>query len=348
MLKRVTYILSLAVALVACSREDNTPTSVDFSDVITFGTVPTNTSRAATLISNSDEESFRAEPFSVYGDWINQNGARVEMYHDVKVSYTTDNKAPTGWIYDPIQHWQQIGDYEFRAYWPASSVVLGTATARTLALEYNMLQRNDDMMVAYVHCPTKNNGQPVGLNFHHTLSAVAVKFQAPNAECEYRVKNLFFTSLNYIGALPYELTDPNPDVTDEWVYADGARSYVNPDNIMTSERLREWSSTEGRLVPASANDYPEEFDLFLPQSLQVESGIAPPSITFTIDVKWATVDTITMTVALPTTNSAGEPMVWRAGKKYIYVITVQPDKFDIEVRTTEWDEVDASVGDIEF
>ena len=41
-------------------------------------------------------------------------------------------------------------------------------------------------------------------------------------------------------------------------------------------------------------------------------------------------------------------MVWRAGKKYIYVITVQPDKFDIEVRTTEWDEVDASVGDIEF
>ena len=117
---------------------------------------------------------------------------------------------------------------------------------------------------------------------------------------------------------------------------------------MASERLREWSSTEGRLVPASANDYPEEFDLFLPQSLQVESGIAPPSITFTIDVKWATVDTITMTVALPTTNSAGEPMVWRAGKKYIYVITVQPDKFDIEVRTTEWDEVDASVGDIEF
>jgi hypothetical protein len=39
-------------------------------------------------------------------------------------------------------------------------------------------------------------------------------------------------------------------------------------------------------------------------------------------------------------------MVWQAGKKYIYVITVQPDKFDIEVRTTDWDEVDASVGDI--
>ena len=139
MLKRVTYILSLAVALVACSREDNTPTSVDFSDVITFGTVPTNTSRAATLISNSDEESFRAEPFSVYGDWLSGTGARHEVFHDVRVSYTTDPKAPTGWIYDPIQHWQQTGEYEFRAYWPASATVLGTATARTLALEYNML-----------------------------------------------------------------------------------------------------------------------------------------------------------------------------------------------------------------
>ena len=35
-------------------------------------------------------------------------------------------------------------------------------------------------------------------------------------------------------------------------------------------------------------------------------------------------------------------------KKYVYVITVQPDEFEIEVRTTEWDDVDAVVGDIIF
>ena len=211
-----------------------------------------------------------------------------------------------------------------------------------------MLIHNNDMMVAYVNCPTKNNGQPVGLNFHHTLSAVAVKFQAPDAECEYRLKNLFFTSLNYIGALPYDSTDESPDVTDMWIYNEGSRSYVNPDDIMASERLREWSSADGRMIPASADDYPEEFDFFMPQPLAVEEGVALPSITFTIDVKWATTDTITMTVALPATNSVGEPMVWRAGKKYIYLITVQPDKFEIEVRTTEWDDVDASVGDLVF
>jgi hypothetical protein len=342
MLRRLTYILCLA-ALTACVEVDNAPQQNNFAECITFGTMPT---RAATLISGSDEASFKAEPLAVYGDWITSNGTRHEVFHDVRVRHTDDGKAPTGWIYDDVRYWQMDGRYEFRAYWPASATVLGTATARTLALEYNMLLHNNDMMVAYVECPTKNNGQPVGLGFHHTLAAVAVKFQAPDAECEYRLKNLFFTSLNYIGALPYDLTDQSPDVTEKWVYADGARSYVNPDDIMASERLREWSSAEGRLIPASADDYPEEFDLYLPQALAVEEGIAPPSITFTVDVKWDEVDTITMTVALPTTNSAGEPMVWRAGKKYIYEITVQPDKFDIEVRTTDWNEVNGSVGDI--
>ena len=345
MLRRA-YIFCLAVLLAACVKVDYAPESQSDDGVICFGTLSGEDSRAASLIDSSDDELFRSESFSVYGDWISTDGTRREVFHDVKVSYTTDAKAPTGWIYDPIQYWQVSGSYEFRAYWPSSATVVGTATARTLALEYNMLQRNDDMMVAYAQCPTKNNGNPVGLNFHHTLSAVAVKFQAPNAECEYRVKNLFFTSLNYIGALPYELTTSEPDVTDEWVYADGSRSYVNSVDIMASERLREWSSGEGVLVPTSADDYPEEFNMFLPQALTVDAGVAPPSITFTIDVKWATVDTITMTVALPTTNSSGEEMVWRAGKKYVYVVTVQPDKFDIEVRTTEWDEVNASVGDI--
>ena len=347
---RIIYILILLVSITACRRDGDIPQKTDLSETITFGTVsahkPTTSSRAATLVGDSSEAAFRAEPFSVYGDWISPNGDRHEVFHDVKVSYTTSHTAPTGWIYDPVRYWQVTGDYEFRAYWPASSVVLGTATARTLALEYNMLLHNNDMMVAYVECPTKNNGNPVGLNFHHTLAAVAVKFQAPGAECEYRLKNVFFTSLNYIGALPYDLTDETPDVTSEWVYAEGSRSFVDRDNILNSERLREWSSNEGRLIPASADAYPEEFDLFLPQPLKVDNGIAPPSITFTVDVKWTTVDTITMTVALPTTSATGEPMVWQAGKKYIYVITVQPDKFDVEVRTTDWDEVDASVGDI--
>ncbi|MBQ6881896.1 MAG: fimbrillin family protein [Alistipes sp.] len=353
MLQRSTIVSLLAtLLLVGCSQSsgDEMPEPTpqpDQPQAITFGTAEDVKGRASTLIGATDQAEFRSQPLAVYGDWIyNEAGDRREVFHNVEVSYNGTPPSPSGWNYSPVKYWQPGGRYEFRAYWPAAAPVLGTATARTLALEYSMLTRNEDLMVAYTECPTGNNGQPVPLQFHHTLAAVAVKFCSVDSECEYRLKNLFFTSLNYIGALPFDSTDQEPDVTHDWVYTEGSRSYVDPTNIFNSERLREWSSTEGRVIPASIDDYPEEFDLFLPQSLVVGAGIAKPSITFTVDVIWGTTDTITMTIELPTTDSSGNEMVWRAGRKYIYLITVQPDRFDIEVRTTEWDEVNGSVGDI--
>ena len=47
-------------------------------------------------------------------------------------------------------------------------------------------------------------------------------------------------------------------------------------------------------------------------------------------------------------DKAGNEMVWQAGKKYTYVIKIKPEAFDITVRTTQWDEVNVSAGDIEF
>nr|MBE6191860.1 fimbrillin family protein [Rikenellaceae bacterium] len=351
------WLLAMLVVVawsVGCSKSEGSveprpEPQPDAPQAITFGTEPKVKGRAATLIGQTDQSDFRAHALAVYGDWIyNAAGDRREVFRDVRVRYNGAAPSPSGWNYDPVQYWQPGGNYEFRAYWPAEAPVMGTASARTLALEYSMLTRNEDLMVAYTRCPAGNNRRPVPLQFHHTLAAVAVKFCSVDAECEYRLKNYFFTSLNYIGALPYDSTDEQPDVTHDWVYAEGSRSYVDPVNIFNSERLREWSSAEGRVIPASTDDYPEEFDLFLPQSLVVGEGVAKPSITFTVDVKWTTTDTVTMTLELPTKDSAGNDMVWRAGRKYIYLITVQPDRFDVEVRTTEWDEVAGSVGDIVF
>lgn len=342
--KHILFLVLLA-AVFGCSKIDDgglQDNGISFSPMSVSGT------RASTLIGGANEEAFRNEPFAVYGDWI-LDGSRTEVFRDTRVSYSTDPKFPTGWGYDPVKTWQVSGEYDFRAYWPASANVMGTASAQNLALEYNMLLENHDMMVAWLHCPTRNGGNPVDLNFHHTLAAVAVKFQSPDTEYEYRLKNLFFTSLNYIGALPYNLTDDTQDVTSSWVYAEGSRGYVDTENIMASERLREWSSSQGRVIPVSAQDYPLEFDLMLPQSLKVPQGVASPSITFTVQMKNSSQqEDITMTVSLPSTNSAGNEMIWRAGKKYIYEITVLPDKFDVVVKTAEWDEVLGSVGDIIF
>lgn len=343
-------VIGVALLLGGCTQSsvEPSPTPQQEGSAIRFSIAEAAQGRAATLIGATDQAEFRAQPFSVYGDWIDpEDGSRTELFHDTYVAYTPGN-SPSGWNYSPVQYWKGSGEYDFRAYWPASSSVLGTASAQNLALEYSMLTQNEDLMVAYAHCPTRNNGQSVELKFHHTLAAVAVKFCSLKEGVTYRVRELFFTSLNYIGALPYFSTDAEPDVSESWIYAEGSRSYVNEQNILLSERLREWSDPAGRELTTSADDYPEEFNLFLPQSLQVEAGTPPPSITFTVDIEWDTTDTVTTTIALPTTDSKGNEMVWRAGKKYLYVITIEADRFDIEVKTCEWDRVDAVVGDIHF
>ena len=322
--------------LAACTETEE----VSVSDSIAFGVTTNTNGRAATLIGAADEASFRTQPFVVFGDWKNAaDGAVLEEVFD-KVSVVYDGKAPapSGWNYTPIQRWKTDGWYDFRAYWPASNPIENTSNAQTLALEYNMQIQNEDLMVAYKGCPTKSG--EVNLEFRHALAAVSVKFISENQNDTYHLKNYYFKNLYYTGTLAYSHTD-NTDLTGAWRYA--ARG---TDNL----HLREWTHEAGVQVKASADDFPEEFNLFLPQSLQVAEGAIKPSITFTFDVKKGntTIETPTITVALPDKYKAGNEMIWQAGKKYTYVITIKPEAFDITVRTTQWDEVNVSVGDIEF
>ena len=350
MLKKSYIAMLLLAGLVSCSQpKEQGPALPDEpqSTEITFGELSTSDGRAA-LVESAGGALFRSQPFSVYGEWIDtsKGGARTEVFHDQHVTYTQYGASPSGWNYAPTQSWRSGGEYDFRAYWPATVKTMGTTTARNLALEYSILSNDEDLMVAYTHCPSGNNGQPVALRFRHTLAAVAVKFRTQQAGMTCRVKNFFFTSLNYLGALGYYDTDPTIDLSTRWIFADGARATVNSENILLSQRLREWSSNAGVALTTSADDFPEEFALFPPQALKVEGDTPKPSITFTVDIVWDDTDTITTTVALPTLDSKGEEMVWRAGKKYVYVITVEADRFEITVETSDWDDVKAVTGDI--
>ena len=350
---KFSHITLLALLLtVACSKSEEAGSVLPAEpqeEVITFGEVSTTGGRAD-LVESGTGTLFRSQPFAVYGDWIptTAEGSRVEMFHDQQVIYNRGGVSPSGWNYSPTQAWRHGGDYDFRAYWPASAKKMGTASARNLALEYSILSDDFDLMVAYTHCPSGNNGQPVALNFRHTLAAVAVKFRTSTGGQNYRVKNFFFSGLHYIGALGYYDTDASVDLTDRWLFSEGSRGKVNAQNMLLSQRLREWSDSAGRVLTTSADDFPEEFELFPPQSLAVGAGTPAPSLTFTVDVVWGTTDTVTSTVTLPATDASGGEMVWRAGKKYIYIVTVDSDRFDVEVKTCDWDRVDGVTGDIQM
>lgn len=362
MLKKsyIAMLLLLMAGLVGCSKgEDPVPPVPEGEELsISFGAKSADEKSAASaasasagradLVEGSNSALFRSQPFSVYADWImpDANQTRVEVFRDQQVTYEASSNTPAGWTYDPLKAWEYAGNYDFRAYWPATVKTMGTASARNLAIEYSTLTNDEDLMVAYTHCATRNEGRPVELRFRHTLAAVAVKFRTQQAGMTCRVKEFFFTGLNYIGALSYYDTDPSADLTSRWIFSEGARATVHETDILLSQRLREWSDPAGRQLTTSADDYPEEYALFPPQALKVEGNTPKPSITFTVDILWNDSDTVTTTVALPDTNAEGEEMIWRAGKKYIYLITVEADRFEIEVKTSDWDEVKSVTGDI--
>lgn len=356
-MNRIYTIPLLAIAVLiatACGKAESEPpapaepATPAEPTAICFGSASSadaSKGRAATLIGATDQAEFRAKPFAVYGDWIYDVAAdeRLEIFHNQQVIYNQAGDSPSGWNYTPPKRWQMLGEYDFRAFWPATATVMGTATARTLALEYSMISSEEDLMVAYTHCVAGNEGKPVELRFHHTLAAVCVKFKSGTTDLNYRIKNLYFTSLYYIGALPYDATESDPDLSSAWVLP-GVRSYVDTQNFALSERIREWSGE--RAITASEEGFEAHYDLMLPQTLLVTGDTPRPAITFTLEVDWDTAqpDVVTTTIPLPTDVVDR----WEAGKRYTYLVTAKPDKVDIEVRTTPWDEVDATGDDIIF
>lgn len=329
--------------MLSCRNSGEDSPSAPESDVINFGmAIGGDYSRAASLVENVND--MQSQPFSVFGDWT--DGVQsANIFKDVEVAY--DSNTPAGWKYSPIQYWMPIGDYEFRAYWPASNPIAATSNTKTLALEYNMIAQNEDLMVAYKNCPTRSAS--VNLLFHHALAAVAVKFETKDDDTtyNYKVKNVYFAGLYYSGTLLYDATFENVDLTNSWQYAQ--RGVVDADDGSNSLHLREWNDDEGRLVPPSAADYPEEFNFFIPQSIKVDDGVAKPIICITASVESDGEDIdMTFNVTLPDTDKDGNVRVWQAGKKYVYIVSGHPSDYSVEVKVTDWDVVNASVEDIQF
>ena len=334
------WILTLTALLLSCENSEPAPSSIPTSEVIAFRATAneTDNNRAATLVGN--KEDMREKPFCIFGDLTDDNHTET-VFNKVNITY---DKNESCWTYSPIEYWAPSGQYEFRAFWPASNPIANTSTTSTLALEYNMMTQNDDLMVAYKSCPTKSPS--VSLNFRHALSAVAVKFQTNDNTREYYIKNIYFTGLYYSGTLLYDSADEKPDLSNAWRLAERSDVDINGN---ASIRIREWSKDEGEKIPQSAADYPEEFNLFIPQSLQVSSGHSKPSISITVDIKIDGETTeMTFSLTLPDTDASGTPFAWQAGKKYVYIIKDPLADYSITVNTTEWDEINASVGDIEF
>ncbi len=356
-LRRDSWICALLL-LGACTTSESAKEPAPATEhAISFGVEEYSLGRA-TLIENATQAEFRAQPFRVFAHLIPFPGAEPEdVFNDVYVAF---DSYLNGWDYAPPKFWEPTGQYEFRGFWPSKSLVEGTATTASLVLGYSMASDNDDLMVAYYTCPTKNpdpngNIQAVPLTFHHALSAVSVKFRTGlNAQQRYTVKNVYFTSLYLIGSLSftqeYAITEKPA-----WKRPDGS-SYWSPksraaDDEISTQKVREWSGNEE--VPITTDvDNPQyvtlPWQLMIPQSLlleEIEGDRPVPGIAFTIEVEWGDeIEQKTMWLPLPT-DTVDE---WEPGKRYTYAIALHPNSFGLTVQTVPWDEVQGVAPDIEF
>lgn len=228
-----------------------------------------------------------------------------------------------------------------------------------------MATDNDDMMVAYYTCPAGNFdssgiSRPVPLRFFHTLSAVAVRFRTGvGADCSYKVKRVYYRWLYCNGSLSFTQDyDINNNETPEWTKSDGTK-YWTPSNrglFNDIDKTYIRSHADNWEVPHTTDEAQPQYiqlpwQLMIPQSLllstdEVGLGYESPAITIEMEVTWpgGAVINKTTTLALPTTTIDE----WEPGKKYLYEVSLHPNSFELTVKTTPWERVDAVTPNIIF
>ena len=346
------YII-IALLAAACNREPEVVPTPVVHDEISFNVENFSDDSRATLITGPSSEAFRAKSFRVYAEHTPVGGTPQDVFNDVYVSY---DGILTGWNYpEPYREWALNGDYVFRAFWPATTMVEGTATTSSLVLQYSTAVNNDDMMVAYYACPTRNpdsygNTRYVALRFNHALSAVRVAFKiGEHAQADYKVKEVYFTSVYRIGSLQYTQTNSAGIDLSYWT----GMLRAEHDEYST-DKVRLWrDGDEGVVgdVPHTIDDSKPQYlylpwQFMIPQSLKVGYGELKPGVHVVVE---ATLGGETTTESKELTLPLPEGLdKWEPGKRYTYTISLQPNMFDISVQTTPWDEVDAVVPDIIF
>lgn len=364
-MKRYTqYILYLvAIIFAACSSSPDGIEKPQEPAAISFGADIDQT--RSTLIHNVGELAATTKPFRVFAAHtatdVTTPGIDVtdvvltDVFTNVDVKY--DGRL-TGWNYDgEPKMWESSGYYIFRGYWPSTTkLASATTSTKSLVLEYSVKSDDDDLMVGYYACRTRNpdsydNVQYVGFRFYHVLSGVRIALKiGSNAKAKYRVKRAYFTSLIYTNSLAYTQTVNGPVDFSYWNAGAGVRSENDEFGV---DRIREWNAVDASdgVVPPTIDDANPQYlylpwQLMIPQSLLVSATTPKPAVVIEIETTLnGIIHSSEKSLTLPTPTGLD---TWLPGKLYTYTIALQPNDFNITVQCVDWDVVDGVTPDLEF
>ncbi len=135
-----------------------------------------------------DADDAGSERIVIWGDYANvingQQTVQEGFFDGVNLAYygiSAEEDSPTGWDYDgEDRYWTLGGTYKFRAYYPKNGVnIVSSSNATTFVFEWNSVQSQTDLLVAYKEVDTKNwkLSDPVPLAMKHALSALQFNFR---------------------------------------------------------------------------------------------------------------------------------------------------------------------------
>ena len=269
---------------------------------------------------------------------------RVLQCDEVPDPSTPGNPLSSVWNYNPVEYWEDSGDYYFTGVFPYSGDNISIDNTYYLNVRY-LAGSNIDLMVARAYRDASVNTDPVPLEFKHTTSAVRILFgkASDSPSDNYALTSFQLESLNASGTFKV-LTRLNT--------AGIAADPISPSNWTSGApaTLAAWSaeSVGDRIAiphPADSADPDGYLQMgwyyMIPQMLNAETAIRF-SIVYNNEEPVETVLSITDRDGIPGADS------WIPNCVYNYYITLSQSGLNLTVKTTPWDEVQVNTDDINF
>lgn len=310
-----------------------------------------------------------SERIIIWGDYSYKTSTQEGFFDGVNLAYygiSADEDSPTGWDYDgEDRFWKLGGKYKFRAYYPKNGVnIVSSSNATTFAFEWNSIQSQTDLLVAYKEIDTQNwnLNDPVPLDMRHALSALKFNFRfvdgyytedrltgfwLENSEEDdfscvgilaYGGKNVDPETMTWTGAYAYE---PGVEMY-KWTYDTGvpikseaganADEAATDDDVITMATAYTGGTTTGDKY--STND---GWLLVIPQEL---SG----NLCLCFTTEKGGVDNVYRAKIPADTGTDGS---YKPGYKYNYTVQISKTNLILTLSIAAWNKLDSSY-DIKF
>jgi hypothetical protein len=308
--------LLLTVALTGC-QQDSLPQA---GDAFRFSVGAVGVSSAPTkAYAYADPVDYLGTEGSSVKVWsqIQESGSWKDLFSSPSI---TLSKA-SSWASPETRYWTRNASYRFRAVAPANAPgLVNTSNIEEIKVSYNFLTGNYDLMVASVAAGTLGSAT-VPLLFRHACAAVRFFILDPgrgNNNARYFIKKFELKNL-------YSDDTFISGTTDSWE-SGTSRSRTDVYQYEKTDPTAYWP------VPAPKdpdnNDAFTDWFYFVPQPLTDSKGTACISLEFKAG------DQI-----IPVSKDLKDLCAsWEAGKKYTYVITIEPKGIGFDVQWTEWND----------